>query len=121
MSEVRSLDRDLTHVDCNHQELGDVVVALPGPPRGWDDDAVDVAIISGVEQTGCSAEDVDGEVMPPQQPVGAEAGDLLAGVTLDVLRERDFEPPPRLTLEVDWGYLFSSEPSTGVEERRGQI
>ena len=81
------MDGDGTHVDGDEQWLGDeLVVALPGvaSSRGGDDDAVDVAVVGGVEHAGRPADDVDGEVVAAQQPVGAEARDLLAGVAFDV-------------------------------------
>src|SRR6266568_1747218 len=110
---VRSADGDLAHVDGDQQWLRDeLIVALPGvaPARGRDDDAVDVAVAGGVEHPGRPAEDVDGEVMAAQQPVRAEARDLLAGVALDVIGERYFQPPPRFTADLDGGDLFGDEP-----------
>src|SRR6266567_9204515 len=121
---VRSADGDLAHVDGDQQWLRDeLIVALPGvaPARGRDDDAVDVAVAGGVEHPGRPAEDVDGEVMAAQQPVRAEARDLLAGVAFDVIGKRHFQPPPRFTAGLDWGDLFGDEPGPGVEERRIQI
>jgi hypothetical protein len=112
-----SVDGDLAHVDGDQQRLRDaLVVALPGvaSSRGGDDDAVDVAVASGIEQPGGPAEDVDGEVMAAQQPVRAEARDLLAGVTFDVIGERYFQPPPRFTIDLDRGDLFGDEPGPGV-------
>src|ERR1017187_3302056 len=49
---VKSPDGDLAHVDGDQQRLREeLVVALPGgaPPRGGDDDAIDVAVVGGVE------------------------------------------------------------------------
>src|SRR6266700_618301 len=121
---LRSADGDLAHVDGDQQRLrNELVVALPGvaPSRGGDDDAVDVAVAGGVEQPGGPAEDVDGEVMAAQQPVRAEAGDLLAGVALDVTGERRLQPSPRLTAGLDGVDLLGGEPGPGVEERRIQV
>src|SRR5262245_41680365 len=63
-----------------------------GPSRGGEDDAVDVAVAGGIELRGHRAEEVDGEVMAAQQPVRAEAQDLLACVAFDVIGERHFQP-----------------------------
>src|SRR5215471_12274190 len=119
-----SADGDLAHVDCDQQRLRDeLVVALPGvaPSRGGDDDAIDVAVIGGVEQPGGPAEDVNGEVMAAQQAVRAEARDLLAGVAFYVIGKRHFQPPPRFTAGLDRGDLFGDESGPGVEERRIQV
>jgi hypothetical protein len=59
--------------------------------------------------------------MAAQQPVRAEARDLLAGVALDVIGERHPQPPPLFTVDLDWADLFGDEPGPGVEERRIQI
>jgi hypothetical protein len=63
--DMRSADGDLTHVDGDHDDL---VVTLPGvgPSRGGDDDAVDVAVVGGIQLPGRPAEDVEGEVMAAQ-------------------------------------------------------
>ena len=53
--DVRSADGDLAHVDGDQQRLRDeLVVALPGvaPSCGGDDDAIDVAVVGGVQQPG---------------------------------------------------------------------
>src|SRR6266571_9070723 len=121
---LMSADGDLTHVDGDQQRLrNELVVALPGvaPSRGGNDDAVDVAVAGGVEQPGGPAEDVDGEVMAAQQPVRAEAGDLLAGVAFDVIGERHFQPPPRFTADLDGVDLFGDEPGPGEQERHIHI
>src|ERR1700756_5083227 len=81
-----SADGDLAHVDGDQQRFRDkLVVALPGvnPPRGGDDDPVYFAIVGGVVQSGCAAEDIDGVVQATQQPVWAKARDLLAGMGFD--------------------------------------
>src|SRR5947209_10714557 len=113
---MRSADGDLTHVDSDQQRFRDeLVVALPGvaSSRGGNDDAVDVAVIGGVQQPRRPAEDIDGEVMAAQQPVRAEARDLLAGVTLDLIRECYLQPPPRFTAGLDGGDLVGDEPGPG--------
>src|SRR6202040_2241158 len=85
-SPLRSADGDRTHVDGDQQRLRDaLVIALPGvaPSRGGNDDAVDVAVVAGIAQPGRPADHVDCEVRAAQQPVRAEARDLLAGMALD--------------------------------------
>src|SRR5208337_5590947 len=80
---ARSADGDLTHVDGDQQRLRDeLVVTLPSvdPPLGGDDDPVYFAIVGGIVQSGCAAQDIDGVVLTAQQPVGAEARDLFARV-----------------------------------------
>jgi hypothetical protein len=59
--------------------------------------------------------------MAAQQPVRAEAQDLLAGVAFDVIGERRFQPPPRFTVDLDRGDLFGDESGPGLEERCIQV
>src|SRR5271168_3788717 len=116
---ARSADGDLTHVDGDQQRLRDeLVVALPAvnPPLGGDDDPVCFAIVGGIVQSGCAAEDSDGVVLPTQQPVGAKARDLFAGMAFDVIGKRHLQPPPRFTADLDRGDLFGAESGPGVEE-----
>src|SRR5947209_17388112 len=64
--DVRSAGGDGTHVYGDEERLRDaLVVAVPGVASscGGDGDAVDVAIVAGVEHSGRPANDVDGEVM----------------------------------------------------------
>ena len=60
--------------------------ARRSPSRGGDDDAIDVAVVGGVEQPGRSADHVDSEVVAPERSIRTEARDLLACVAFDVLR-----------------------------------
>src|SRR5579884_571779 len=122
--DVTSADGDLPHVDSDQQGLGDaLVVAMPrvASSRGVDDDAVDVAVVGGVEHPGRPADNVDGEVMTAQQSIRAEAQDLFAGMAFDVIWERHLQPPPGFTLDLHRRDLLSGEPGPGVEERRIQI
>jgi hypothetical protein len=85
------------HVDGDHDRL---VVTLRGvgASRGWHDDTVDVTAVTGVELAGHPADDVDCKVVPAKEPVGAEAGNLLARVALAfisakvTLSRRHFSP-----------------------------
>ena len=71
---------------------------------------LDVAVVSGVKGRGDAAQDVDGEVMTAEQPVGAEAQDLLSAMGLDVIGERDLQASPRFTVDLDRVDLFGDEP-----------
>src|SRR5882762_5858839 len=101
---VKSADGDLAHVDGDSRDL--VLVVQPGSSRGGDDDAIYVAVVGGVEHCGRAGVDVDGEVVAAQQPVRAEARDLLPGVAPDVIGERHFQAPPGFSVDVDWGDLI---------------
>ena len=110
---------DLDHVDGDQQRLGDeLVVTLPAvdPPLGGDDDPVYFAIVGGIVQTRCAAQDVDGVVVAAQQPVRAKARDLLAGMAFDVFGKRHLQPPPRFTADLDRNDLFGDESGPGVDK-----
>ena len=51
-------------------------------------------VVGGVVEAGSAVKNVDRVVVPAQQAVGAEAGDLFARVAFDGVGEGDFQPPP---------------------------
>jgi hypothetical protein len=59
--------------------------------------------------------------MAAQQPVRAEARDLLTGVAFNVIGEGHFQAPPRFTIDLDGSDFFADESRPRVQERHIQV
>src|ERR1700733_3922570 len=86
-------ESDFAHVDRYEQGfLHELIIPLiaVNSALGGDDDPADIAVLQGVVETGRSAEDIDRIVVPAEQTVRPETGDLLASVTFHAVGKGDF-------------------------------
>jgi hypothetical protein len=99
------------------------IVAFVGVHAAFGEElqAIEVFIVIGIIESRGAAQDVDGVIVTPKQSIRSETGDLLFGVTLDVIGEDHFEPTPSLSVDLDGIDFFGDETRLRIQKGRIEI
>src|SRR5471030_3335218 len=119
-----SFKRDVADVDIHQQRLGhEHIVAFVGVDASFGKElkSLDLSIVVGIIESRGAAQDIDGVIVTPKQSVRSETGDLLLGVTLDVIGKDHFEPAPSFSLDLDGTHFLGEETRLRVQKGRIEI